>query len=32
MPSLVLFGRRWTVGSDDFIVPAAIDLFAKGTW
>uniref|UniRef100_A0A8C5RYU9 Diacylglycerol lipase-beta n=1 Tax=Laticauda laticaudata TaxID=8630 RepID=A0A8C5RYU9_LATLA len=32
MPGLMLFGRRWAIGSDDFVFPGAFELFIRVTW
>ncbi|XP_041317980.1 diacylglycerol lipase-beta [Pyrgilauda ruficollis] len=32
MPGLVLFGRRWAIGSDDFVLPGAFELFVRLVW
>ena len=32
MPALVAFGRRWKVGSDDFLLPGLIDVTVKFCW
>ncbi|NXF29605.1 DGLB lipase, partial [Nyctibius bracteatus] len=32
MPGLVLFGRRWAIGSDDFVLPGAFELFIRLLW
>ncbi|CAG7720141.1 unnamed protein product [Allacma fusca] len=32
MPALVAFGRRWKVGSDDFVLPGLIDVSLKFCW
>ncbi|KYO30636.1 sn1-specific diacylglycerol lipase beta [Alligator mississippiensis] len=32
MPGLVLFGRRWAIGSDDFVFPGAFELFLRLIW
>ncbi|NWX51128.1 DGLB lipase, partial [Steatornis caripensis] len=32
MPGLVVFGRRWAVGSDDFVLPGAFELFVRLVW
>ncbi|XP_015928278.1 diacylglycerol lipase-alpha isoform X2 [Parasteatoda tepidariorum] len=32
MPGIVVFKRRWSVGSDDFIVPAVILLILHTSW
>ena len=32
MPSLVAFGHRWGIGSDDLAVPAALEAAASATW
>ncbi|NWJ03878.1 DGLB lipase, partial [Crypturellus undulatus] len=32
MPGLVLFGRRWAIGSDDFVLPGAFELFVRVVW
>ncbi|XP_054851425.1 diacylglycerol lipase-beta isoform X1 [Eublepharis macularius] len=32
MPGMVMFGRRWAIGSDDFVFPAAFELFIRVSW
>ena len=32
MPSLRLFGRRWAIGSDDFVFPGLASAMLRGTW
>lgn len=32
MPAIVAFGRKWLVGSDDFVFPAMVDLTVKLFW
>ncbi|RLW01438.1 hypothetical protein DV515_00007902 [Chloebia gouldiae] len=32
MPGLVLLGRRWAIGSDDFVLPGAFELFVRLVW
>ncbi|XP_039216696.1 diacylglycerol lipase-beta [Crotalus tigris] len=32
MPGLVFFGRRWGIGSDDFVFPGTFELFIRVTW
>ncbi|XP_015498367.1 sn1-specific diacylglycerol lipase beta isoform X1 [Parus major] len=32
MPGLVLFGRRWAIGSDDFVLPGTFELFVRLVW
>uniref|UniRef100_A0A8B9EY84 Diacylglycerol lipase-beta n=1 Tax=Amazona collaria TaxID=241587 RepID=A0A8B9EY84_9PSIT len=32
MPGLVVFGRRWAIGSDDFVLPGAFELFVRLLW
>uniref|UniRef100_A0A8V0ZG82 Diacylglycerol lipase-beta n=1 Tax=Gallus gallus TaxID=9031 RepID=A0A8V0ZG82_CHICK len=32
MPGLVVFGRRWAIGSDDFVLPGAFELFLRLLW
>ncbi|KAH0631934.1 hypothetical protein JD844_019844, partial [Phrynosoma platyrhinos] len=32
MPGMVLFGRRWAIGSDDFVFPGAFELFIRLIW
>ncbi|KAM3826528.1 diacylglycerol lipase-beta isoform 3-T3 [Vipera latastei] len=32
MPGLVFFGRRWVIGSDDFVFPGAFELFIRVIW
>lgn len=32
MPSLVAFGRRWRIGSDDFVFPALTEAAVRFTW
>ncbi|NXG60145.1 DGLB lipase, partial [Hemiprocne comata] len=32
MPGLVMFGRRWAIGSDDFVLPGAFELFVRLVW
>ena len=32
MPSLHLFGRRWAVGSDDFVFPMLTASILRGVW
>ncbi|XP_070811129.1 diacylglycerol lipase-beta [Pituophis catenifer annectens] len=32
MPGLMLFGRRWAIGSDDFVFPGSFELFIRVTW
>ncbi|CAG0915281.1 unnamed protein product [Notodromas monacha] len=32
MPGLVAFGRRWSLGSDDFVIPGVVELFIKCPW
>ncbi|NXC46683.1 DGLB lipase, partial [Penelope pileata] len=32
MPGLVAFGRRWAIGSDDFVLPGAFELFLRVLW
>ncbi|NWQ76546.1 DGLB lipase, partial [Columbina picui] len=32
MPGLVAFGRRWAIGSDDFVLPGAFELFVRLVW
>ncbi|NXJ67381.1 DGLB lipase, partial [Rostratula benghalensis] len=32
MPGLVVFGRRWAIGSDDFVLPGAFELVVRLVW
>uniref|UniRef100_A0A8D0GAI4 sn-1-specific diacylglycerol lipase n=1 Tax=Sphenodon punctatus TaxID=8508 RepID=A0A8D0GAI4_SPHPU len=32
MPGMVMFGRRWAIGSDDFVFPGAFELFIRMIW
>lgn len=32
MPGIVIFGRRWAVGSDDFVFPAATEILLRAAW
>uniref|UniRef100_A0A8C2TW24 Diacylglycerol lipase-beta n=1 Tax=Coturnix japonica TaxID=93934 RepID=A0A8C2TW24_COTJA len=32
MPGLVVFGRRWAIGSDDFVLPGTFELFLRLLW
>nr|XP_056722302.1 diacylglycerol lipase-beta [Euleptes europaea] len=32
MPGVVMFGRRWAIGSDDFVFPGAFELFIRMSW
>uniref|UniRef100_A0A8B9DSP2 Diacylglycerol lipase-beta n=1 Tax=Anser cygnoides TaxID=8845 RepID=A0A8B9DSP2_ANSCY len=32
MPGLVVFGRRWAIGSDDFVLPGAFELSLRVLW
>uniref|UniRef100_H9GU09 Uncharacterized protein n=1 Tax=Anolis carolinensis TaxID=28377 RepID=H9GU09_ANOCA len=32
MPGMVMFGRRWAIGSDDFVFPGAFELFIRLIW
>ncbi|XP_077173149.1 diacylglycerol lipase-beta [Paroedura picta] len=32
MPGMVIFGRRWAIGSDDFVFPGAFELFIRLSW
>ncbi|XP_015281684.1 PREDICTED: sn1-specific diacylglycerol lipase beta [Gekko japonicus] len=32
MPGMVIFGRRWAIGSDDFVFPEAFELFVRVSW
>jgi len=32
MPGIVVFGRRWSVGSDDIVVPALLLVFLHAIW
>ncbi|NWU66215.1 DGLB lipase, partial [Pterocles burchelli] len=32
MPGLVVFGRRWAIGSDDFVLPGAFELSVRLLW
>uniref|UniRef100_A0A493TQU6 Diacylglycerol lipase beta n=1 Tax=Anas platyrhynchos platyrhynchos TaxID=8840 RepID=A0A493TQU6_ANAPP len=32
MPGLVVFGRRWAIGSDDFVLPGAFELSLRLLW
>ncbi|NXH21265.1 DGLB lipase, partial [Bucco capensis] len=32
MPGLVVFGRRWAIASDDFVLPGAFELFVRLAW
>ncbi|XP_061849764.1 diacylglycerol lipase-beta isoform X1 [Colius striatus] len=32
MPGLVVCGRRWAIGSDDFVLPGAFELFVRLVW
>ena len=32
MPGIVVFRRRWSVGSDDLVVPAVILVFLHSVW
>ncbi|KAM6352230.1 diacylglycerol lipase-beta isoform 2-T2 [Alca torda] len=32
MPGLVVFGRRWAIGSDDFVLPGAFELLVRLVW
>ncbi|NXX22666.1 DGLB lipase, partial [Podargus strigoides] len=32
MPGLVMFGRRWAIGSDDFVLPGAFELSVRLVW
>ncbi|XP_062999198.1 diacylglycerol lipase-beta isoform X2 [Elgaria multicarinata webbii] len=32
MPGMVIFGRRWAIGSDDFVFPGAFELSIRVIW
>ncbi|KAM9424672.1 diacylglycerol lipase-beta [Pholidichthys leucotaenia] len=32
MPGIVVFGRRWGIGSDDFVFPGSFELFIRLLW
>ena len=32
MPGLIAAGRRWSIGSDDLVIPGAILFFIHLTW
>ncbi|XP_033734525.1 sn1-specific diacylglycerol lipase beta-like isoform X2 [Pecten maximus] len=32
MPGLILFGRRWGIGSDDFVFPVVAEIFLRLAW
>ncbi|XP_014672368.1 PREDICTED: sn1-specific diacylglycerol lipase beta-like [Priapulus caudatus] len=32
MPGLVVFGRRWMIGSDDLVFPALVEILVRITW
>uniref|UniRef100_A0A8C9TL82 Diacylglycerol lipase-beta n=1 Tax=Scleropages formosus TaxID=113540 RepID=A0A8C9TL82_SCLFO len=32
MPGLVVFGRRWSIASDDFVFPGAFEIFIRVLW
>lgn len=32
MPGIKVFGRRWAVGSDDFVFPAAAEIILRSAW
>jgi len=32
MPALKLLGRRWLLGSDDFVLPGTLEFALKVTW
>ncbi|KAK7068206.1 hypothetical protein SK128_005996 [Halocaridina rubra] len=32
MPALVVFQRRWRIGSDDFVIPGIIEVFVRAGW
>ncbi|KAB7502007.1 Sn1-specific diacylglycerol lipase beta [Armadillidium nasatum] len=32
MPSLVVFGRRWRIGSDDFVFPGIFEAVVRAAW
>lgn len=32
MPSLIAFGRRWNISSDDFVFPELTEAFVRLAW
>ncbi|XP_021375697.1 sn1-specific diacylglycerol lipase beta-like isoform X2 [Mizuhopecten yessoensis] len=32
MPGLIMFGRRWGIGSDDFVFPVLAEIFLRLAW
>lgn len=32
MPSLKLFGRKWRIGSDDFVFPSSFEAIIRAGW
>ncbi|KAK3090708.1 hypothetical protein FSP39_013912 [Pinctada imbricata] len=32
MPALTAFGRRWSVGTDDFVFPGLLEIFVRVVW
>ena len=32
MPALELFNRRWRIGSDDLVLPGALELTIRAAW
>lgn len=32
MPGMVLFGRRWSLASDDLVFPGSFELFLRVLW
>lgn len=32
MPGIVVFGRRWVIGSDDFVIPFGVAFFLRVIW
>ncbi|XP_060067139.1 diacylglycerol lipase-beta-like [Ylistrum balloti] len=32
MPGIILFGRRWGIGSDDFVFPVVAEIFLRLAW
>ncbi|XP_069123504.1 diacylglycerol lipase-beta-like isoform X2 [Argopecten irradians] len=32
MPGIILFGRRWGIGSDDFVFPVVAEIFLRSAW
>jgi hypothetical protein len=32
MPGLIAFGRKWGIGSDDFVFPGSLEIFFRVIW